>query len=223
MKRRFPRGVDASAWVGHEEHKRQSIPLVCELHNEREHKTPIQPMRWMADPGEKKLPGWHLDGLDRIRRPTTQGKHGFFIGEFLSVGKGTDERDRPDVVIGNERRKVERCQAGMEATQTYAKRVQELFEAAARHEEDPEGVEKAGKRYAEAREAVRDACVAPIQATSEPTALVAKKRALQQELAKKRDDMKCILEELRALDAQLVMWNDSRPSLSAGCDANKPP
>mmetsp|Transcript_656 Transcript_656/g.2482 ORF Transcript_656/g.2482 Transcript_656/m.2482 type:complete len:119 (-) Transcript_656:588-944(-) len=118
---------------------------------------------------------------------------------------------------------MERCQAGVEATQTYAKRVEELFEAAARRQEDPEGVETAGKRYAEAREAVRDACVAPIRTTSEPTALEEKKRGLQKELAKKRDDMKCILEELRALDAQLVMWSDSCPSPSAGCDANKPP
>lgn len=117
----------------------------------------------------------------------------------------------------------ERCERGMEATQAYARRVEELLEAVERRQKDPEGAEAAGQRYAEAREALRDACVGRASAAPVQEGRKEKKQALQEQLAKKRQDMKSILDELRALDGQLVAWSDACPSPSSGCDVARPP
>lgn len=103
------------------------------------------------------------------------------------------------------------AERGMEATRSYASCALELLRAVSARSDDDVAVIEAGKRYALARESLREACDA-YEASCESRGKesdLERKEELRQLLKEKRKQLKVLVDELRALDAQLVAWDGS--------------
>lgn len=103
------------------------------------------------------------------------------------------------------------AESGMEATRRYASCALELLEAVSARSDDDVASIEAGKRYASAREALREACNV-YEASCESRGKegdLERKEELQEQLKEKRKQLKVLVDELRALDAQLVAWDGS--------------